>query len=175
MKIEINYDLFSKIAEANSGFSLNKTVKHTLFRTSLSSIAGFAISSSLEETMSWILYCFTIHTIMIGIENMAKSKVNRASAINELKSLSKTLKNIGVNTNYELLLKSHNYKTSYVFDFNQHSNSKLVQKKYIILPICDKNKEKEISLVQEHVVGTNKFVLSCGLPKKVLKLSYNPV
>lgn len=44
-----------------------------------------------------------------------------------------------------------------------------------MVPTYDKGEKKEVSLVQEHVIGSKEYTISHGTPRKVLKLAYNPI
>lgn len=105
-----------------------------------------------------------------------RSKSTKNISRQELVILSNLLNNINVNTDSELILESYKYKTEY--DFNKDSESKdLIQKKYIMVPVIQNGEEKEISILQEHVIGTKEYSLSCGEPtkQKVFKLALNPM
>ena len=82
---------------------------------------------------------------------------------------------LDINTRYELLQEAYLYKTSYKINKNLKNMPILIQNKYLMLPV--NTKEEEISLVQEHIVGTNNYYLSYGSPdkKKVLKLATNQI
>lgn len=63
---------------------------------------------------------------------------------------------------------AYKYKTEYEID----SHSKiplLVQKKYINIP---SNDDKEVSLLQEHVIGSHTYTLSKGKPSK--QMAFKP-
>ena len=51
-----------------------------------------------------------------------------------------------------------------------------MESKYILVPTYDFNNNiKNTSILQEHIVGTDKYVLSIGSPKKELKLAYSSI
>lgn len=81
------------------------------------------------------------------------------------------LKDIDVNTTGDLLLDSYKYKTEYEIKRNEKNLPILEQRKYIMVPTKDTN--GEVSLLQEHIIGTGDYSLSYGSPKKVLKLVPN--
>ena len=184
MKIKINYDLLSKIQETNTG-SLQKTVKTILLKTGitmtiigvLDTVSSYSTENLLNEILGGLGICLTIHTSGTLLTNLMSSKLNKIAALKDLMTLSLLLNNININTNFILLLKSYKYKTEYKINSDEDSNHKLVQKKYIMVPVHDSGEEKEISLVQEHVIGTKEYSLSYGSPKKakVLRLALNPM
>lgn len=179
MKIIINYDLIEKILEANNGFSLNKSAKivlrRTLIVTTITTILNISdIIKQPELLLKPIIYYLQYYSILGGICDMMLIKLTKQSALNDLKKLSHTLKNLDISTNQELLLKSYKYATNYEFGHNKSTIPKIKQNKYIIVPIYDNGKEKEISILQEHILGTNQYYLSYGSPTKSLKLAFNP-
>lgn len=179
LKIEINYDLLYAIAEANTGLSLNKTANKVFTCASISSIIGTSCNmiaaAPLEKSLQGIVLYFVWYSILLGSTDLLLARMNKSSAMKHLKLLSYTLKKINVDTNYELLLKAYKYETDYKFSRDESSIPKLEQKKYIMIPVYENGDEKEISIVQEHIIGTKKYIISYGSPKKVLKPAFNIV
>lgn len=174
MKLKINYDLLEKIKIANTGISLKKDVKGILECSTIFTALKIPYSS-YEELMTNFLVRIGANCLFFGIAHAILAKAIKTNAIDELKQLSRDLKKIDISTNYELLLKAYKYKTDYEFIFNEYNNPKLKQKKYIMAPVYINGEEKEVSLVQEHTVGTKKYYLSYGSPKKEFKLASNPI
>ena len=50
----------------------------------------------------------------------------------------------------------------------------LLEKKYIMVPCSDDEVSNEVSLVQEHIVGSKKYTLSVGEVQKTYKLVKSP-
>ena len=49
-----------------------------------------------------------------------------------------------------------------------------MEEKYILVPTNDFNNNiKNVSIKQEHIIGSTDYVLSIGSPKKELKLAYS--
>jgi len=177
MKIIINYDLFVKIEEAKRGFSLEKTANRVLILTAISTGLAAIIYSSLKEALKEIHNALIIHSLFRIPEILILSKLNKRDAAIQLMILSQNLRNINVNTDYKMLLKSENYKTDYEISFDEGKLPRIEQKKYIMVPTYQNGEYEEVSLVQEHIIGSKSYVISYGSPKKkrVLKLSYNPI
>ena len=76
-----------------------------------------------------------------------------------------------------MLQQSYEYETNYSFLLDDNNIPRLKQEKYINVPVVDRDGEKEVSLVQEHIIGTREYELSCGSPtkSKVLKPLYNGI
>lgn len=175
MKLVVNYDLIAKITEANTGLSLKRTTAKILFCTAAVTIITTPIIKDpfAPEVILRHLATQTIYNGIIDLLFVNNSYKN--SAKQNLKILSLLLKTINVNTSYELLLNSHKYDTTYEFETTDSSIPKIIQKKYIMVPVLEGGEEKEVSLVQEHIIGTKKYSLAFGSPTKVLKLAANPI
>lgn len=179
MKIEINYDLFQKIKEAKKGFSLIKCAKpvlsHTTIFVTIDSIISLLAALDNQPILYDISYYLILSSLCYGMPEMILSKITQPKSINELKKLSITLNRINVNTDYELLLESYKYKTEYKVKFDESFIPYLKQDKYINVPVYVNGEEKEVSLVQEHIIGSEKYYLSYGSPKKVLKPAFDSI
>ena len=179
MKLVINYDLIDKIREANTGISLNKSSKFILKCTSINIIIGTILSLIppastnyfKEELPKDIIIYLIIHTFLTIIREITFSKFLKVWALNDLNNLASRLKDLDINTSYELLLEAYKYKTEY--KINTNNNFSLEEKKFIMVPAYVNGEEKEISLVQEHIIGSKEYYLSYGEPNKVLKLAFN--
>ena len=184
MKIIINYDLLAKINEARTGFSFQETVKPVLIKTGFSipffSIIAPFFYSSPEQMMNHVYrttcFFFFLESITYGGCNLILAKRIKNKAKDTLKRLSSLLKEINVNTNDKLILNSYKYKTEYKINKNENFKD-LVQNKYIIVLVIENGEEKEISILQEHIIGSKIYSLSLGKPQKekVFKLALNPM
>lgn len=170
MKIIINYDLMDKIAEAKHGYSLNRCVKRTLGMLSISSLVGVPdnlisgnISPDLWIELSAYITCHTSFTVSLA---WAFKNMTQESAQKMLGHLVSELRNNYIKTDEEAILEAHKYKTEY--DVSFPSVVPIVeQRKYLSIPVRDEYfGDKEISLVQEHIVGTREYALSLGEPKE---------
>jgi len=178
LKLTINYDLLRKIKETNTGFSLHRSVKTVLLKT----LIGMAIVTPLNiissepngtiKDLIWFLSYFSTTEVIF---NLIFSKTNKLYATNELRKLSLFLTSINIPTNYDLLLESYVYDTDYELEFNDKSIPSLKQNKYIMIPVQIDGEEKEVSIVQEHIIGSKEYTISYGSPKKVLKLAKSAI
>lgn len=184
MKIVINYDLLSKIQEAKTGFSLENTGKPILLKSGIGitiwmSIGAFA-SLTPERLIDFfskgIIFNLSYQTIINGTVNLILLKFIKNRSKDALERLSLLLNGLNVNTDAELMLDSYKYKTEYKIDKTDNTKD-IVQKKYIMVPVMDNGEEKEVSILQEHVIGSKIYSLSCGEPtkQKVFKLALNPM
>ena len=177
MKIRVNYDLLEKIKETEKGFSLKRVTMSGLLWASVFSFYDF---HSVDYKLSKELYTMLLFRLLLnmGLSFMREFSYSprlKSQAIYELTLLASNLRQMHVSTDYELLLKAYEYQTIYSFVLDEDKIPRLKQNKYIMVPAVDRDGEKEVSLVQEHLIGSKDYVLSYGSPKKSLKLAYKPI
>lgn len=170
MKIIINYDLMDKISEAKQGYSLNRCIKRTLGMTAFTSLIGAPdnlimgnISPDLWIELSAYLACHT--SFMVALAWTFKN-MSQESAKKMLHYLVSDLQKHCVKTDEDSILDTKNYKTEYDFSFKS-ALPIIEQKKYLNVPVRDEYfGDKDISLVQEHIMGSREYILSLGEPKE---------
>jgi len=96
--------------------------------------------------------------------------VAREKTINDLRKLSQLLSTINVKTSFELLQECEEYNRKYRTILNENKLPYILQEKHIMVPTYNDGNIQNVSILQEHVIGTNKYVLSTGSPTKVYKL-----
>ena len=70
-------------------------------------------------------------------------------------------------TDYDSLLQSELYEKHYKVEVNEGILPKLVEEKYVLVPgRIFRGEMEDISVLQEHVVGREEYVLSLGSPSK---------
>lgn len=181
MKLKVNYDLLYKITAAKTGFALDRTRKdvimHTLFVESFVLPLHILAKSPLETMILSAIGALTTQVTIIGIGDLILKKLVKEASVFELLYLTRCLSQININTNYDLLLNSYKYETEYEFEFNKSNFPQLVQKKYIMVPAIEDGEEIEVSVLQEHIIGSKDYVLSKGKPslQKSLKLVRNSI
>lgn len=179
MKIRINYDLIDKIKESKTGFSLKRTISKSLLATSISTALNIPLifdgDNTLVRFVSISSGCFLMSLLYWSLDNKNFKEINTNFSINQLKQLASILRKHYVNTDYELLQKAYEYETKYSFMLDGDKIPRLKQEKYIMVPVVDRDGKKEVSLVQEHIVGTRDYELSYGSPtkSKVLRPAFN--
>lgn len=177
MKIAINYDLLSKVSEANHGFSIQKSTKKllesALLAGTISSVCGLIYKAPVEEIVKDSLQLTLLYAFMHSAAQLATKKITKIIAIDTLKELSQQLQDLKVNTDVPLLLQSYKYETKYKLNNQNTIIPKIEQMKYIIVPVYENGKTKQISLMQEHFIGDDEYYLSVKDPDKVLKLVFN--
>ena len=171
MKIRINYDLFEIIEEAKKGFSLKRNVKTisdlTLLNTSIFTLFNLFNPDLLEKNLERLPFVILFHSTFRIVPNIFLAKLNKERANIALDKLAIAFQSLNINTNRELLLNSYKYKTTYKLQKTQKAIPCIKREKYIMVP----TNEDEVSLLEEHIMGTREYDLSKGEPQKVLKLA----
>ncbi len=183
MNIVINYDFIKAIKDANDGFTLQKIVrnnKNIWLSINLPLISLMEYLINKDEVMKYLprdlllnmLICLEIDlfTYLINGDRYKKRADNR------LDYLTSMLEELNIKTSPNLLKKSVCYHTINNLKINENRLPQIIESKYILVPCYDyKNDIKETSLVQEHTVGSKKYILSIGSINKVLNKSYSTI
>jgi len=179
MKIRVNYDLLDKIRESKTGVSLKRNDMNNGLVIGVSMLLDIPIIIASSEHLQAIVSALSITTLITLVlrscENAALKQINIMLSINQLKQLSAILRSHYINTDYELLQDAYQYESNYSFILDENKIPRLKQEKYIMVPIVDRDGKREVSLVQEHLVGSKAYELSYGSPSKakVLKPAFN--
>ena len=184
MKIMINYDFVEALRNVNEPFGPMKVVRNNIYQ-------HLKINYPLVFAFDTI-YCtlgnrLDILPVMLGVNVLITEGIPIASAymankvvggdlykkMSELKlaKLVSEFNNNYISTDYYLLLQSEYY--DHIMEVNTSDNKMpvIVSKKYVLVPTYTYSKDVEdTSIEQEHVLGTNDYVLSVGTPKKARKL-----
>ena len=184
MKIMINYDFVEALRNVNEPFGPMKVVRNNIYQ-------HLKINYPLVLAFDTI-YCtlrnrLDILPVMLGVNVLITEGIPIASAymankvvggdlykkMSELKlaKLVSEFNNNYISTDYYLLLQSEYY--DHIMEVNTSDNKMpvIVSKKYVLVPTYTYSKDVEdTSIEQEHVLGTNDYVLSVGTPKKTRKL-----
>ena len=171
MKLIINYDILEKINVAKTGMNLNRAMKdtgHLLLAYAPFNIGINLLQNTPEEMIPEFLCAVGMFSFIHTFPCVVLAKPQKEKATRELKILVTDLEKINIYTTKELLLDSKKYKTEYELINDENEKKQIKQNKYILVPT--KN-EDEISVLQEHIVGSEDYSLSIGEPKKVYKLA----
>lgn len=101
-------------------------------------------------------------------------KTPEQTAIEELRKFSLKLNQQNVKTSGELLLASKEYYREHKFVVSENGVPGVMQNKFINIPTYNNGSIEETSILQEHKIGSKKYVLSLGSPTKsqVFKPAY---
>lgn len=173
MKIVVNYDLLTRIEEANGCFKIYKQMKAKFHVVAFTYILVNAFIS-ISRPLSWADLTISGIGALLGTFTGTRKNIKRYGfrkqliAIRDLCKLIDELKNHGIDTSYELLILSE--------EINKSLNLKeLKEDKYIEIPTNAIYGNSKVSIHQEHYIGSKVYTLSIGSPQKKLKLAYNPI
>ena len=178
MKLIINYDLTNKLKDINEPYGIRKIVRNNkpeiLFYI-LSSlpfdllIAHESLKTAEVMALFQVLTYFTIEFS----DYIDSGDHYKKIAIKDLRNLVSLLRDNYIKTDLELLKKSEVYEKNYQLHLNQEKIIEVLESKYILIPTYDFNGYiKNTSILQEHILGSNDYILSLGSPSKKFKLVY---
>lgn len=177
MKISVNYDVMNKILDVKQPFGplkIARNSKDLWLHIFLPAIIGanIVIMPSVPGTLFLIAGgSLATLTANYSFRKMIGKDFYKDIASQLLNLLSFQLEELHVNTTYDLLLDSEESERKYRIKLNEKKIPTLVEEKYILVPTKTyTNDIKKTSLLQEHVVGSNKWTLSLGSPSKQKKL-----
>ena len=179
MKILINYDMIDYVKNVNTPLGPLKVVRDNKkrwvkFNLPLYAAFDYLVLKDIKTTIAFLPIQFAsvavaqamLHKYM-GVDAIA----NKSEYY--LKQLITKLKDINIETDYDLIKKSSLDGRKYNIRINENKLPELVESKYILVPSYNYNGQvKESSLLQEHVVGSNNYVLSSESKQKVLKPAF---
>lgn len=94
--------------------------------------------------------------------------------LQDLKILLNQLKNLDINTDLALLLRStREYKRIYHICINKEKLFQISEEKYIIIHTRRYGKVDEAMILQEHIIGKKEYVISPSSPTKNFKLAFS--
>ena len=182
MKLVINYDFWLAIKNVNEPTGPLKVIRNNKYRYMIYAPLWYTMDRFLLEddpkaTLGAILCSYGI-VLSIDLARIYSEKKNSGSnmdiyakeASNKLIKLSSQLQEINIKTNYDMLLKSELYDKKYKIELNKDKIPFLKEEKYILVPSYGfDEKEKETSILQEHVLGSSSYILSVGEPDKIYR------
>ncbi|MDD2207857.1 MAG: hypothetical protein PHG03_02195 [Bacilli bacterium] len=183
MKIEINYDFMHKVDAVNGRYQLQRKMidnkKIGVCGLGLSFGYNFLTGQIKDVSTLAIVSSFLLaYTVISHIDTVFDQEKDKLDALIKLRVLAVKL-NDYIKTSSELLVDSEEYHRDYELCTDK-GRIYLLQKKYIYIPTYNDGKIEyyKTSIVQEHDINifpplfNDKYILSYGTPKKVLKPSY---
>ena len=177
MKIVINYDLFDAILNSREKMGTFKIIRNNKDRLGMYIPFWLAmnlyINKSVEEAFSILLVQVGIYVGMDMIASAAIGKdIYKDKSERKLKELIPQLQDLNISTDLGLLSQSELYEKKRRIELNEKKLPQIVQEKYILVKEHGFNGNiKETSIKQEHILGTDDYVISLGSPKKAYKLA----
>ena len=183
MNIMINYDFFNAIKDVNSILTPTKIVRNNIgkwLKFNIPVITSLEYVIVKEDILKYLPSAIAIHFFIVFQMELAQYKllgdIYKERADIRLKVLVSQFENLNLETSYELIKESKCYHKIKNFKLNDKKIPQLIESKYILVPNYDyKGDIVETSVLQEHVIGSNNYILSIGEPEKVLKLAYSRI
>lgn len=165
MKLIINYDLINEILKANTGFNLKRfNSKMGIYLGTLTAlnIPNLILGQDIRPT-NLPFTLFTAICIFGGSELALKSFTEQEAQL-RLNNLASSLTKINIYTSAESIKQAKLYKVQY--QIVRDKKPTLQQNKFLMLPTTGSFNADEVSLQQEHTIGSKEYILSIGEPKK---------
>ena len=183
MNLVINYDFFNAIKDVNEPLSPFKVIRNNKRFNTMVALPCFIIMNTLqykgdlEKIFLTLPINFGVITLLETFHNLLLHKDEyKEVAIIRLKKMVKEFNDLNIDTNYDLLLKSELYQKKYHLWLNDDKLPVILESKYILMPTYNFNGNiKDTSVLQQHVIGSKKYVLSLGTYQKEHKLVYNNI
>lgn len=165
MKLIINYDLINEISNANTGINIKRIyAKMGIYMGTLLTLNIAATLAGSESAPTNITFGIVNGIIIFGGSEFALKDFTKEAAEKRLRTLVPTLSKINIYTDLDSLKSARLYKTQYRIDKDEKPS--IIQTKFIMLPTTNMLNADEVSLQQDHKIGSKEYVLSIGEPKK---------
>ena len=183
MNIMINFDFINAVKNVNENFTLKKITRNqkVKFLTINLPIYTFLNYVFCEGNIPKVLGTLSLQIAVSYLLELFFYKVTDLDSFKyisdrDLKKLVSQLQESDIDTTYDLVKQSELYDKKYNIRLNEKKIPQLVQSKYILLPCYDYLGDvKDISILQEHVMGSGEYILSLGSPKKKLKPVFSSI
>ena len=175
MNIIINYDLLEEIRNAKEHLSPWKLMRCKrkkfcfYYVPAITLLNSFLVDGSVLPSLICSLGLVSIYETLP--EMLSKSDAYRERAYRRLPRLARQMNDNNVKTSEELLLRSCLDAKEYHFYWNENKLPAILEQKYILVPTYSDDGEKDMPIVQEHTIGTNRYVLSIGRYNRGKRLS----
>lgn len=177
MKIVINYDLFDAILNSREEVNAFKIIRNNKEKLSFYLPIWYAVDLYINKNIPEALFLLLIQTVFYVGTDIITAKATRTDIYKDkserkLKELIPQLQDLNISTDLELLSQSELYEKKRRIELNEKHLPQIVQEKYILVKEHSFNNSiKETSIKQEHILGTDDYVISLGSPKKAYKLA----
>ena len=171
----VYFDLYNSIKDVQEGFTIAKILRNNKrLLTGLSGLVSLVFAIEFKEKFFKTL---PIGEIMLLIDCVLTNYLEYAfdgdtykeDAEKRLIIASTALGNMNVSTSDKLLKEADCYHRVYNLKFNKEKTLQLIESKYILVPAYNGlGNITNVSILQEHVVGSKEYVLSLGTPKRAL-------
>ena len=185
MKLVIYYDFINALRNVNeplNAFKVVRNEKNVYIKKTLPFFLGVDTIVTLgnPERIPIVLslqYLSLLGVLSLGMyKNKDLKDFYKDRSRNDLINLTSQLKDLNINTDYDLLSKSTlDGKVSKIC-LNESKMPIIKENKYILVPSYQYDGSiKDVSIEQEHIYGNKEYVLSIGSKQKELKPAYMPI
>lgn len=165
MKLIINYDLVNEILKANTGIDWkNFSLKMGIYSGVITTTCLTTLACGNDMPLTFFPRSILQGLFYFGTPELLCKKYNIESANLKLKNLASSLTSINIYTSTEAIKSARHYKTQ--FKLIRDEKKAIQQNKFLMLSTDGTFNADEISLQQEHIIGSKEYVLSIGEPKK---------
>ena len=178
MKLIVNYDLLNSTKNVKDPLSPMKVIRNNKsrwakFNLPLYTAVNYLINRNIPITIGVLGLQFGLLITSDLLIYKAYGDKYKEVSERDLKKLAQQLKELNIDTSYDLLLKSELDDKDYKIRLNEHKLPELVESKYILVPSYNYDGEIKVSHIeQEHVVGSKKYILSIGSKQRQKQLAY---
>ena len=178
MRVLVNYDLITSIKNVNEPLGPLKVVKNSKKNWAKFYLPPLLVVDLLTLEPKMVPPALGIEFgILTGLDlarcRVEKKDIYKEKSEKDLKELAETFQCIGFDTDYNQLLRSQQYDKKYNVRLNENKLPTMIEQKYILVPYyANRGVIMDTSFVQEHVVGSNSYVLTFGIPEKRLRPVY---
>lgn len=187
-KLEIDYDFIDKIYESEGKYKIKRFMMENKFSMTLASgfitkdiLLGVIGKTTPEQTIVNIseyvsilaLLYYIIDSLNLRIKEKTTGKTREERAEDKLENLVAQLNNINIDVNLDNLKEANVYHKKY--RLRKDGKVGIIRERYIEIPVDEKSynfNEDSVSIKEEHVMGSNSYVLTLGKPPK--EMVYKP-
>ena len=175
MKIRTNFDLIEKTILAKRGFSMKEYTKDVIESIIIANTVCspiFVLGGAPTRILAQ-LFCgsIPISITINGASNLLVMNIKKEYSKTTLVNFANQLGDIYFDTDAEMLMNANLYKREYKIS-RESFPPKIVEHKYIMVPVNNDWGNNERSLHQEHIIGTRYYDYSYGEPEKEKVYSY---
>ena len=179
MKIVINYDLIEEIKNVNQAFGPFKIVRNNKwkwmkFHLPFYTIINYTFQKDLWRTFIILVmqFDFLVLSELIG-HSINKEDIYKEEAEERLYQLLPYLRKMELDVDYESLLNTVLYYSTYSVHLQDDKIPQLIQLKYLLLSTKNNDKLHPLFLLQEHVIGSKVYTLSINNSVKKHQFVYS--
>ena len=178
MKVIVNYDLINSIRNVNEQLTPMKVIRNKKWRWvktwyPLYLGVDFMINDPKQIPIIFLTQAATL-TVLESITAHALDDPFQRVSERDLKILASLLCKLNIDTSYDLLKDSRPNGKKYQIRLSENKVPQILESKYILVPTYTAMGDiKDTSLLQEHIVGSNRYVLSLGSKQKKLVPAYS--